>query len=194
MRVISTLSLKPAPGSSSPEAAAHERYRVGLHAVADLAGSSGPRAAVSSAARPSSWRTVVASSFVMRQRVDRPVCSVPLRRVPGRHALAGVGPAATAARAWSRSRSWPFRPPFWWRSPPGRSGSPCRTGSLRWVSRTLPDDQSAGSVVGPPVALAPPYHGGFELRLCDAGKALGSTLSLQVGWFFFLLHPSLEGP
>src|SRR5438034_2205191 len=53
MRVISTLNLKPAPGSSSPTAAAHERYRVGLHAVADLARSSGRRAAVSSAARPS---------------------------------------------------------------------------------------------------------------------------------------------
>src|SRR5439155_22018818 len=53
MRVISTLNLKPAPGSSSPEAAAHERYRVGLHAVADLARSSGRRAAASSAARPS---------------------------------------------------------------------------------------------------------------------------------------------
>ena len=39
------------------------------------------------------------------KRVDRPVCSLPLRSVPGRHALAGVGPAATAARAWSRSRS-----------------------------------------------------------------------------------------
>jgi hypothetical protein len=33
MRVIGTLNLKPAPGSSSPTAAAHERYRVGLHAV-----------------------------------------------------------------------------------------------------------------------------------------------------------------
>ena len=55
MRVISTLNLKPAPGSSSPEAAAHERYRVGLHAVADLAGSSGRRPAVSCAGRPS-WR------------------------------------------------------------------------------------------------------------------------------------------
>ncbi len=48
MRVISTLNLKPAPGSSSPTAAAHERYRVGLHAVA---------AELS--------RTVVASSLVM---------------------------------------------------------------------------------------------------------------------------------
>jgi hypothetical protein len=44
---------QPAPGSSSPTAAAHERYRVGLHAVADLARSSGRRATISSAARPS---------------------------------------------------------------------------------------------------------------------------------------------
>src|SRR5207249_9645906 len=55
MRRETSLNLKPAPGSSSPEAAAHERYRVGLHAVADLAGSSGRRAAVSCAGRPS-WR------------------------------------------------------------------------------------------------------------------------------------------
>ena len=40
----------------------------------------------------------------------------------------------------------------------------------------------------------PPYHGGFGLRLCDAGKALCSALSLQVGWFISSLHPSLEGP
>jgi hypothetical protein len=26
-----------------------------------------------------------------------------------------------------------------------------------------------------------PYHGGFALRLCDAGNALNSRLSLQVG-------------
>jgi hypothetical protein len=40
----------------------------------------------------------------------------------------------------------------------------------------------------------PPYHGGFELRLCDAGNALCCARSLQVGWFGSSLLPSLEGP
>lgn len=58
--VISTLNLKPAPGSSSPTAAALERYRVGLHAVADLARSSGRRAAAGSGSLAELSRTVVA--------------------------------------------------------------------------------------------------------------------------------------
>ena len=107
-----TLNLKPARGSSSPTAAAHERYRVGLPRGSGSRPISGRRAAVSSAARPSCRAPWSLQASSLRQRVDRPVCSRPLRRVPGRHALVGVGPAATAGRAWSRSRSSPFRPPF----------------------------------------------------------------------------------
>jgi hypothetical protein len=40
----------------------------------------------------------------------------------------------------------------------------------------------------------PPYHGGFELQLCEAGKALDTTLCLQSGSFLSSLLPSLEGP
>jgi len=40
----------------------------------------------------------------------------------------------------------------------------------------------------------PPYHGGFDLLLSDAGTALASALSLQCGWFIRSLHPFLEGP
>jgi hypothetical protein len=36
------------------------------------------------------------------------------------------GAAATAARASSRSRTRPFSPPFWWRSPPGPLSEPRR--------------------------------------------------------------------
>jgi hypothetical protein len=38
----------------------------------------------------------------------------------------------------------------------------------------------------------PPYHGGFDLLLCDVGTALASALSLHFAWFVCLLHPSFE--
>src|SRR6266542_6334435 len=53
MRVISTLNLKPAPGSSSPTAAAHERYRVGLPRGSGSRPIKRPSSSSCSAARPS---------------------------------------------------------------------------------------------------------------------------------------------
>src|SRR5262249_61273304 len=40
----------------------------------------------------------------------------------------------------------------------------------------------------------PPYHGGFGVRLCGVGNALGRALSLQSACFLRLQHPFLEGP
>ena len=40
----------------------------------------------------------------------------------------------------------------------------------------------------------PPYHGEFALRLCDLGKALGSALSLQSGWFLRSVPLALNDP
>src|SRR3989442_11235048 len=61
--------------------------------------------------------------------------------------------AATAARAWSRSRSAPFRP-YWWRSPPGisiRTASatpPAFNGSkpAAWISRSIVVAAASSSV------------------------------------------------
>jgi len=61
---------------------------------------------------------------------------------------------------------------------------------------SLPSAKVSGDLEKPSYSnrRPPPYHGGFELRLCGTGRALTSALSLQFGWFFFAAHRSSNSP